>query len=617
MTPAAVDALPFIKQGWKIFPAHWVPKVKDGLKGNHMGYVKWGEGSSSDPEKLAEWSSKFPDAYYCVNLKASGLVVIDVDVKSGKDGRATLKAINNGHGPLPETMQSATPNGGDHLIFTGDCRRRGANALGDGVDVVHMIPLPGQHAPGKGLYKLVKSGSPVPLPKWIIEFAGQDRERTNDDRTPVCDLDLDHNVNLAVKYLIKAPAAVENDGGDKCAVTVARLGYDFAISESKTIELMSEHWNPRCQPPWPPDELARKVHNGYKYAKDRPGNATPDALFPTEKENSEDEDEFYTSYQEIKSKSLKVNWVIPGYIEEDTVSLWFSDWGNFKSFLSIHLSMTKAAGMTWVSKKLTPGPVLLIQGEGQGGTKRRIEAFSKKYNIPADAPLPFFSSRRSAPINDHGIIEFVVSKARKIQENHGRLELIVIDTLAANFGEGSENSTDDMKTFVNKCNEIRRQVGCAIIIVHHTGLGDKGRARGSVALSAGVDTVFKISREDMHVCLHQPHKMKDGEPPKDTWFKGEIIPIGMDEDGGVITSLAFGHDPLYQPEDKAKPLGQTQQFLVDNIPQEGIKADDLHDLFKTWKGESYHRQNFYRALNALKSSKMCHHSDNLLFCIFS
>ena len=394
---------------------------------------------------------------------------------------------------------------------------------------------------------------------------------------------------------------------------------DLAISESKTLELMLEHWNDHCQPPWSSSELSRKpIRSAYKYAKDQPGNSTVDAaikkMFPTLP--TDDEDDFYTTFQELRAKPLEVKWVIPGYIEEDTVNVWFGDWGHLKSFLVGHLGLLKAAGMTWVDRKLTPGAVLNIQGEGQGGTKRRIEAFCKKYGIPKDAHIPFFTSKRPAPINDKGTVEYVVSKAEKISNKYGKLELIIIDTLTANFGTGNENQTEDMKQFINQCNEIRRRLGCAILVIHHTGLGDKSRTRGSTVLSAGADSVFRVSRDDMAVCLHRPVKMKDGEPPPDTWFSAEVIQLGMDEDLQTISSLALEYNDSYQPAGRPKKLGANQQFLIENMPPEGILKEDLKLIYQDFKGENYDRNNFYRTLRGLTDSNLCSERGDLLFSAF-
>ena len=50
-----------------------------------------------------------------------------------------------------------------------------------------------------------------------------------------------------------------------------------------------------------------------------------------------------------------------------------------------------------------------------------------------------------------------------------------------------ENSTQDMSRFVAACDAVRRRYGCTMLIIHHSGHGDKGRARGAIALKAALD----------------------------------------------------------------------------------------------------------------------------------
>ena len=51
----------------------------------------------------------------------------------------------------------------------------------------------------------------------------------------------------------------------------------FGISEALAFDLMWEHWNPRCIPPWSAEEVdhfEQKIENGYAYNTSPPGNVT-------------------------------------------------------------------------------------------------------------------------------------------------------------------------------------------------------------------------------------------------------------------------------------------------------------------------------------------------------
>jgi putative DNA primase/helicase len=48
---------------------------------------------------------------------ASGRWVLDLDCRDGRDGRATLAALEREHGALPPTLTTITPSGGEHRFF--------------------------------------------------------------------------------------------------------------------------------------------------------------------------------------------------------------------------------------------------------------------------------------------------------------------------------------------------------------------------------------------------------------------------------------------------------------------------------------------------------------------
>ncbi len=85
--------------------------------------------------------------------------------------------------------------------------------------------------------------------------------------------------NRFKKYLATAPLAVQNSDGDTCTFKVAEKARDFGLPANVAYELMRDHWNDRCSPPWSPEGLAKKVQNAYDYARDVLGNDHPDNHF--------------------------------------------------------------------------------------------------------------------------------------------------------------------------------------------------------------------------------------------------------------------------------------------------------------------------------------------------
>jgi hypothetical protein len=127
------------KLGWPVFPRNGrVPWTKHGWKD-----------ASREPGQITEWWRQHPEALIAMPTGAvSGVIVLDIDRKNGKDGFDTLEAI--GKSVMPETPLTHTPSGGVHVYFAvrpgveirfQPAWRVGLDILGDGGSVA--LPTPG------------------------------------------------------------------------------------------------------------------------------------------------------------------------------------------------------------------------------------------------------------------------------------------------------------------------------------------------------------------------------------------------------------------------------------------------------------------------------------------
>jgi hypothetical protein len=80
--------------------------------------------------------------------------------------------------------------------------------------------------------------------------------------------------------------------------------------------------------------------------------------------------------------------------------------------------------------------------------------------------------------------------------------------------------------------------GCTAIVVHHTGHGNKGRGRGSYALTGAADAEYLVEKQGMAMTL-TCIKMKDGAPPPPLGFELVPMDIGAASNGDRITSLVL------------------------------------------------------------------------------
>lgn len=116
--------------------------------------------ATTDEETITRWWQEYPDAGIGMPTGAeSGIDVVDVDFKSGKDGTLPLSNLLSDLGALPETQAALTPSGGKHLYFRhAEGIRSSTDKLGVGLDVRGdggYVALPPSHG---GLYKWVPDG---------------------------------------------------------------------------------------------------------------------------------------------------------------------------------------------------------------------------------------------------------------------------------------------------------------------------------------------------------------------------------------------------------------------------------------------------------------------------
>jgi hypothetical protein len=427
-------------------------------------------------------------------------------------------------------------------------------------------------------------------------------------------LDLEHNIDRATRYAQEAEPSLQGSGGDQHAYSVACRLRDLGVSENTCTQLMLEHWYPRCEPNNKPEFISRKVRNAYKYAQDKAGHEAPDALFPLHMPNGK----LFTSFNDLCANLKPPRYIVKKYIEEETTALWFGDPGNLKSFMAVDMGVAIATGQEWAGRGTTQGTVFYICGEGHGGVARRLTACKQQRGISNDMQVPFYVSNASIAMTNDAHVVAVRDDILSLSQEFGKPKLVIVDTLAANFGAGDENSTKDMGLFINLLTRLRKDLSCSVLVVHHSGHGDKNRGRGASALDAGIDAVYKVHRDGMMVCLRMPTKMKDGEPQPDTWFDVRVNNVGIDEDLSPVTSLSLAHLPGFVETVKTKPLvlDEYKGIIRDMVVEEGkVNIENVLAEYKARKeevGQKFYKQNFNRDIDALIKANIIQKEDGFL-----
>ena len=208
-------------------------------------------------------------------------------------------------------------------------------------------------------------------------------------------------------------------------------------------------------------------------------------------------------------QSLKgTRYVLDAFIEASALGMLWGPPGSFKSFIALDWSACIATGTPWFGLPVEQGPVIYIAGEGRRGIARRLHAWQQANSVSEVKNL--YVSGGAVNARDSKFAEEIIEMSEQI----GKPRLIVIDTLARNFGGGDENSAQDVGQLIDVVDrQLAQHLGATVLLVHHSGKDTAKGARGSSALKGAVDFEYEAQRKgDVLECTLLCHKMKDSEP---------------------------------------------------------------------------------------------------------
>ena len=284
-------------------------------------------------------------------------------------------------------------------------------------------------------------------------------------------------------------------------------------------------------------------------------------------------------------------WVVKDFLEQDTLSCIYGPSGCMKSFLAVDWGLSVANERDWHGHSVVAGPVIYVCGEGFGGIGKRLRSWCIKYGVDASR-LPFYVSNNPVQFLDPASASEAVEAIKALAETVGNPKLVIIDTLARNFGPGDESGTEDMSRFVAALDDLRRYFGCAVMVVHHTGLAAADRARGSSAFRAALDWEYRLDPK-ADVRLLSCTKAKDLEPPQDIAFEPESVETGwFDEDGNPVTSIVLKQVAVPIADRQNKTLKGANKIALDALYTVCTKGDILKTAATAvdvdeWREEAY------------------------------
>lgn len=164
---ALETALTYASQGWPVFPCD--PATK-------QPYIRTGfKAATTDANQITAWWRQYPTAMVGLPTgAASGIWVLDIDLKPGANGAAELAKLEATHGNLPTTLIASTPSGGLHIYFSHVEGIRNRGSFEAGIDVRGeggYVIAPGSVRHDGCVYEWKTRGTGIAAaPAWLLEL---------------------------------------------------------------------------------------------------------------------------------------------------------------------------------------------------------------------------------------------------------------------------------------------------------------------------------------------------------------------------------------------------------------------------------------------------------------
>lgn len=602
------DAQALAELGMPVF------RLKRGTK-KHFVDTDWAKGAAT-VDKM-EIFDRFGGGRYNIGVNASGYVVLDVDRKAGRDGFIELDALETRHGKLPATYTQETPSGGRHYVFDAGGETFGQRRLSPGIDVRanngYFVGA-GSEFEGKPYTKLIDV-RPAPLPAWLRAELQQSSIKDLNAGKVLGELDTEAAIAAAEIYLVgSAPLAIEGDHGDDTTYKVANQCLDRGVSPARCLDLMLEHWNGRCSPPWEPEELERKVDSAVSSRQKPIGSDNPLDGFSTI-EFPKRAVSLQSFFVEDEPDDAAIDWFIDGSIPRGGIGFLAGASGSGKTFVMIDLVGCLWRGLDWFGRKVDcRGGTYIVAAEGAYSIPHRIRAsgqyrFNEKPKSAKTGPIMYSKGApdlKSKAGRGAFFEELRYANEQMIARYGVPIRLVVIETFAQTFNVKDENAASDITAATKIMAEISNCLPepLAVMASHHFGKANEGM-RGSSALRANVDFVIEVRNNGE---LFQ-EKIKDAPEDRIGYFEMPRVTIGHRKDGREITSryVRQTSGPVRSARGVAvgvaKPLDAAfvESFVACAKPRDGLlrcSVAELRELmFECWPNEKNKRTKFKRLVD--------------------
>lgn len=545
ITPQLKAALEYAARSWAVHP----------LKGKVPYLSSWPRRATTDPRQIRELWRKYPDVNVgIVTGRRSGLVVLDIDSKNGKDGPRSLQLLENEIGALPSTLEARTPHG-RHLYFaeTDIHIPNSVSRLGIGIDVKGengYVVAPPSTINGMSYQWVDRSALIARFPRALVSGV-------NSPALPRSDFALDKGNR--------------NDGLFRLACAMrGRDVPELMISET-LHHLNSQH----CKPPLPPSDVDAILRSALRYEPPTARARSNPSLPPSDVLGVLDGRPIPVKW--LHEEPKPIDFLVKDWIPRGSVTLLVAEGGTGKTMLAMRLALAVATGDRWLGLETRRGPVLYLAMEDpESELRRRLWRMLPHKQASSSSDLFLRRVRRNLHLRSLAGKQFQLLQQRGGQVEQSDLLAPLIEKLRphnysvivmSRLHGSEENSNSVGTTVINAVEKIALSLGATVIVPHHTGKSNASTqnsgqysARGASAIADAARVVMRlVADEGDPASLRLIHaKCNYGPRQPDIWLRREGGDLFAYEPESADTqhhrmldvlrqwSAANGHPPIFQ-----------------------------------------------------------------------
>jgi putative DNA primase/helicase len=354
----------------------------------------------------------------------------------------------------------------------------------------------------------------------------------------------DNGVTIDAAMLYDLRCALEDDGvkaetaGVMCRALSEHSASDYVLGET--------------------DDLLSKMDDKARKAREKAEKTSLPAML-------------FRSADDIADNFKPMDWSIRGLLPRRGIGFFIAPSHAGKSFAIIDLAGHLGQGRNWLGHKIAQKYcVLYVTGEGRDGVDQRLRAWILR-NGGTHGNVAVMESPPNLFADGNAEARIVAAAKALMAATGSECALIVFDTLASLCTGMDENSAQDVGKLTKRMRGIAEKTDAAIMVVHHTGVTNQTRGRGSSAFFGNGDFEFQISVDEKggkkERFLKNSKQRDDARNEKGHPFTFDKVKVGeYEDDGEPIYSLVF----VASEQPDASAFG--------SVTDENDEQDDAPDL---------------------------------------